>query len=235
MSYSTANPDAIKLIEGMCQDLIDANKGVGYFYLSTDEPYYLGMSADEAARMKELGSPGKMLAEFLDKVGGYLHDRGRTVVFWGEHPMKPADVAALPAFLVNGETNEPEFDAAFKARGIRQMIYTSTEGEEPLFPNYALAPADRLLHRPEKRTPRVAEAISAVKLDAARQQGDLMGLLVAGWADMGLHPETFWLGYATIAASGWNPAAGGCRGRHARVLSSFLWAVGREHAMGRAD
>jgi hypothetical protein len=207
---STVNPDAIALIEGMCQDLIDANQGGGYFHLSTDEPYYLGMSADskgEAARMKELGSPGKILAEFLDKVGGYLHDRNRTVIFWGEFPLTPADVASLPAFLVNGETNEPDFDAAFKARGIRQMIYTSTEGEERLFPNYALAPADRLLHPPEKRAARVPEAIGAVQSDAGRQKSDLMGLLVAGWADMGLHPETFWLGYATIASSGWNPAA----------------------------
>jgi hypothetical protein len=157
--------------------------------------------------MKQLGSPGKLLAEFLEKTAGPLHDRGRTVIFWGEHPLKPADVASLPPNLVNGETNEPDFDAAFKARGIRQMIYTSTEGEERLFPNYALAPADRLLHAPEKRAPRVSEAIAAVRSDTARQKGDLMGLLVAGWADMGLHPETFWLGYATITSSGWNPAA----------------------------
>jgi hypothetical protein len=31
--------------------------------------------------------------------------------------------------------------------------------------------------------------------------------VVAGWADMGLHPETFWLGYATITAAGWKPAS----------------------------
>ena len=31
-----------------------------------------------------------------------------------------------------------------------------------------------------------------------------MGAYVAAWADAGLHPETFWLGYATGAAAGWN-------------------------------
>ena len=31
-----------------------------------------------------------------------------------------------------------------------------------------------------------------------------MGALVAGWADVGLHPETMWLGYATGSASGWH-------------------------------
>jgi hypothetical protein len=29
----------------------------------------------------------------------------------------------------------------------------------------------------------------------------------AGWADSGLHPETFWLGYAAGTASAWHPAA----------------------------
>ena len=33
-----------------------------------------------------------------------------------------------------------------------------------------------------------------------------MGAVVAAWADAGLHTETFWLGYATIAAAAWNPA-----------------------------
>src|SRR6185437_914013 len=40
----STNPDAYKLLEGMYQDLLDANKGVKYFYLSTDEPYYLGLA-----------------------------------------------------------------------------------------------------------------------------------------------------------------------------------------------
>jgi hypothetical protein len=30
-----------------------------------------------------------------------------------------------------------------------------------------------------------------------------MGVFVAGWADPGMHPETFWLGYATGPARGW--------------------------------
>ena len=34
-----------------------------------------------------------------------------------------------------------------------------------------------------------------------------MGSINAGWADMGLHPETFWLGYATSAAAAWHPGA----------------------------
>ena len=55
-----------------------------------------------------------------------------------------------------------------------------------------------------------------------------MGVFVAGWADMGLHPETFWLGYATIAAAGWNPAArpaAGAAGAASRLLPPVLRPV----------
>jgi hypothetical protein len=63
----------------------------------------------------------------------------------------------------------------------------------------------------------VATATRAIASDAGRKKSDLMGLLVAGWADMGLHPETFWLGYATISAAGWNPAVADDEGRRATV------------------
>ena len=51
----------------------------------------------------------------------------------------------------------------------------------------------------------MAGAVTDIATNAARRNADLMGMLVAGWGDMGLHPETFWLGYATIPAAGWNP------------------------------
>ena len=43
----TTNPDSYKLLFGIYDDLLAANKGVNYFVLSTDEPYYVGM-ADNA-------------------------------------------------------------------------------------------------------------------------------------------------------------------------------------------
>lgn len=213
-----AHPESLTLMQGMYQDLLDANQGVKYFYLSTDEAYYVGMSDaqphSEAARMKELGSAGKVLAEFMRKAGGYLHERGRTVVFWGEYPMKASDIPAFPDFLVSGCTN-PEFDALFKAQGIRQMFFVSTEGEERLFPDYAIAPQSQLLHKNESEEPRVAQAMAVIRNDPARRNADLLGAIVAGWADSGLHPETFWLGYATIAAAAWNPAGADAAGSSA--------------------
>jgi len=206
------NPDFYKLMEGMFQDLLDANKGVSTFYLSTDEPYYIGMASnsqcDEASRAKELGSVGKLLGEFTTKTGNWLHDRGRTVVFWGEMPMKPGDIDAFPEHLVNGETYGPQFDPLFAKRGIQSMIYTSTQGEERLFPEYSLLPAGERLHPRRGAGPgRVEEVARKISTDPARISAKVIGAINAGWADAGLHPETFWLGYAAGTAAAWKPNA----------------------------
>ncbi len=205
------NPESYQLLFGMFQDLLDANKGVDYFYLSTDEPYYIGLADNaqcrEAARARELGSVGKLLAEFVTKTADYLHQRGRRVIFWGEYPMKPADLSALPAYMINGEVYSPEFDRIFKQRGMREMIYTSSEGEEKMFPNYFVLPAAQRLHPDRSISERVAETFRKISFDSSRQNADLMGMINAGWADMGLHPETFWLGYATAVATGWHPGS----------------------------
>ena len=204
------NPKFTALMEGMFQDLLAANKGVPYFYLSTDEPYYIGMShslqCDEAARAKELGSVGKVLAEFVTQTAGWLHDRGRTVVFWGEHPLQPGDIDSLPPYLVNGETYGPQFDPVFAKHGIRSMIYVSTQGEERLFPEYFLLPAEQRLHpRRGSSEGRVEGIVRKIATDPARQTAKVIGAINAGWADAGLHPETFWLGYAAGTAAAWKP------------------------------
>jgi hypothetical protein len=216
--FCVTNPDTYKLFYGMFDDLLAATKGSHYFMLSTDEPYYVGLAknsqCDEVDRAKELGSVGKLLAEFVTKAGGYLHDHGREVMFWGEYPMVPEEIASLPAYMINGEVYGPKFDPVFKARGIRQMMFTSTVGwQEYLFPNYYLLPQDQHIPGPPGGTFEAAsqgpgfveQMFDMISHDPSRQNADLMGTFVAGWADVGLHPETMWLGYATGSASGWHP------------------------------
>ena len=207
-----SNPDSYKLLDGMYQDLMDANRGVKYFYLSTDEPYYIGMAnneqCNEASRAKELGSVGKLLAEFTTKAAGYLHEHGRTVIFWGEFPMKPADLASLPPYLVNGEVYGPTFDPVFKNLGIREMIYTSSQGGNArLFPDYFPVPDAVRVHPGSQAQDRLNDTFRKISFDTARRDADLMGEINAGWADQGLHPETFWLGYASSASTGWHPGS----------------------------
>jgi len=206
------NPDTYKLYFGMFDELLAANKGGKYFLLSTDEPYYVGLAknaqCNEVDRARELGSVGRLLAEFITRTANYLHERGRKVIFWGEYPLKPGDIASLPSHLVNGEVYGPEFDPVFRAHGIRQTIYTSTSGEEYFFPEYYLLPAvDRLHQERPQALPKVTAVLDQIAHTSARQQSDLMGVFIAAWADQGIHPETFWLGFATGAAAGWNPEA----------------------------
>lgn len=213
--FCVVNPQTYALLFGMFQDLLDANRRGKYFLLSTDEPYYVGMSnrpgTDEAGRAAQLGGVGKLLAEFITRCAVYLHQRGRTVIFWGEYPLKPEDIRGLPRYLVSGETGGPKWDPEFRKHGIRQLIYTSTQGEEPLFPNYYPLPASERVHattRPEEAG-RVTEMMRTITLPQTREQADLMGTFVAAWADAGLHPETFWLGYTTGPAAAWNPRGPG--------------------------
>ena len=215
------NPDSYKLLEGMYQELMDANKGVNYFLLSTDEPYYVGIAnnsqCNEVDEAKRTGSVGKVLGEFVTKAAGYLHSHGRTVIFWGEYPLKPADIPSLPSYLINGEVYGPEFDRAFREHDIRQMIFTYTQASEPLFPNYYLLPeskqvnysgvsqADEAHVRPAED--RISQVFNEISFWGARQVADLMGVDVCAWGDEGLHPETFWLGFATAAGWIWHPGS----------------------------
>jgi hypothetical protein len=212
----STNPASYKLLEGMYQDLLDANKGVKYFYLSTDEPYYLGLAhnsqCNEADLAKQLGSVGQVFANFVDKSGGYLDERGRNVIFWGEYPMKPSDLSSLPPYVINGEVYGPAYDKTFHQRGIRQMIFTSTEGEEKLFPDYFILPKSDRLHgasndefEDNPGLPRVDDIMKKISLDSSRVNTSLIGEVDAGWADEGVNPETFWLGYVAGVAAGWHP------------------------------
>ena len=209
--FCTTNPASSELLVGMFNDLIDANKGVDYIYFSTDEPYYVGLAdtpqCQETARARELGSNGRLLVEFITKVADPLRARGRKVVFMGEFPLEPGDIPALPSYLINTIVNGPKFDPLYKARGIRQMLHSSTQGEEDLFTNYFILPDDRRLHKPERaEKPRVQDAFEMISTHSARTQADVLGVINAGWADAGLHPEAFWLGYAAITAAGWRPS-----------------------------
>jgi hexosaminidase len=202
------NPEAIKFINGLFKELLDATRGSKFAYLSTDEPYYIGLADNAQCREKEAakGGVGQLLARFISQVANPLHDAGRTVIFWGEYPLKPADIEALPSHLVNGEVYGPDYDPVYKKHGIRQLIYTSTQGGEArFFPDYFTLPNSRRLHPVASHVDRLRDGFRTISYAPARETAHLMGAVVAGWADMGLHPDTFWLGYATITAAGWHP------------------------------
>lgn len=205
--FTVNNPKTYELLSGMFKELIDANKRVEYVLLSNDEAYYTGKAANEIDLAKSLGGNGKLLAQFIGRMADTLKKYGRKVIFWGEYPLAIDDIKNLPTHLING-VYDSSWAPAFKERGIRQLIYTSTQGEEPLFPNYYPLPVGKTLHKEnENITARVPDLLKTITKAVNEKRADLAGVIVAGWADAGLHSQTFWLGYATGAAMGWNHSA----------------------------
>lgn len=220
--FSVTNPGTDTLLLKMFGELIDASKGGKYILLSTDEAYYVGKAKDDQKEAEALGGRGKLLAKFTGRIADALHKQGRRVIFWGEYPLTPSDIPTLPSHLVNG-VYDSSTASKYRENKMRQFIYTYTQGEEPLFPSYyptssgnnvADAAKDRATGRVEGMLTTISSAISEKK-------SDFMGVFIAGWADAGLHPETFWLGYATGAAAGWNHALVTAQDLKDRFYNSF--------------
>jgi hexosaminidase len=212
------NPDTYKLLFGMYDDLLDANKGVKYIHFGGDEPYYIGWAqnaqCDEKNLADQLGSRGKVLGQFYVKAGDYLRARGRTPSVWAYYPLVPGDIESVPSYFIGDMTFGPKFDPVFKAHGIRQKIYINVvAGDAFFFPLYYPLPDSRRLHPvPSDELDRptlavVPQMFEKASFISARKQADLIGVIDTGWADEGLHPETYWLGYAAGLGYAWHPGS----------------------------
>jgi hexosaminidase len=207
----SSTPDAYKLFVGLFQDLINANKGVQYFHLSTDEAWFIGKADNDqchsAEAAKQLGGTSKLLVDFVKKTAGYLHDHGRKVIFWGEDPLQAEDIPLLPSWLINGEIYSPVYNQAFRKDGIQQMIYTNSLPDRPLFPSYfVLSPKDQLRPQREKEG-QATQVFNEISFTSGRQEADVIGVDIYAWGDLGPHPETYWLGYAVGASAAWHPGS----------------------------
>ncbi|MHB1936974.1 MAG: glycoside hydrolase family 20 zincin-like fold domain-containing protein [Acidobacteriaceae bacterium] len=204
----STNPETYKLLEGMYRDLMNANKGVQYFHLSTDEAWFVGKADNdqchEAEMAKSLGSASKVWVEYTKKTAAYLQDHGRNVIFWGEDPLQPEDIHLLQQGLINGEVYSSTYNKAFRTRGIPQMIYTNSQPDDPLFPTAASLSRQEEVH-PQAAEDRTAQVFNEISFTSARKEAEIMGAGIYAWGDLGLHPETFWLGYAVGAAAAWHP------------------------------
>lgn len=233
--FSVTNPKTDELLLGMFDNLMDANQGGQYILLAMDEPYYIGMSDGEKERAEALGGRAKLLAEFITRISNKLHEKGRTVItrfdFWQD--ITSSDINALPSHLVMRNYNS-NLAPKFKQHGIRQIIRTAIQGSEPLFPNYYLLPEKKVLPvsgtilltddelvQPDGSKGNVGVALETISSNIARGNADFMGIIIHGWADSGLHPETFWLGYATTNAAVWNLASGTAQELTVRFFNSF--------------
>jgi len=196
-----SKPETYKLIFDMYQDVINATKGVEYFFVSTDEVYYAGICPD-CQKVRPYNPVNRSLwwVEFVKKAHEFLSARGRRMMLWVEYPLLPEHVHLLPPDVIDGIIGKEEYIETENRMGIRQLAYVPIQGAEKLFPNYF----DWTDKRGRFHRGRLKDAYEG-PLRGKATRGNPIGTFAAAWDDAGLHNETFGLGWATMAAYGWHP------------------------------
>jgi hypothetical protein len=191
--------EAMRLIFDMYQDLIDATPGVDYFFVSTDEVYYAGICGKCKAEYND-DNRSQIWVDYLNKVNAWMAERGRRVLAWVEYPLLPKDIPKLPSAVIDGimhANKKQDWIDNENKTGIEQLSYTSIQGSEFLFPNYF-----RTIYRGKPIDGRLSDTYGTV-VNLEAREANLIGTFSAAWDDAGLHSETFWLGWTTVAQYGW--------------------------------
>ena len=169
--------DTYKLIFQMYDDLIAATKGVDYFFVSTDEVYYAGIGPN----CKEPYNPANRSLkwiEFVRRAHDHLAARGRRMLAWVEYPLLPEHVNQIPADVIDGVVGEKGYVDTEMKLGMRQLVYTSMQGAELLFPGY-FPDFDGTGHEG-----RLREAYRAITAGRAAHMKPI-GNFAAAWGEIG--------------------------------------------------
>lgn len=194
--------ESYKLIFQMYDDVIKATKGVDYLYVSTDEVYYAGICSKCNQPYNEQNRSLKWV-EFVKRARDFAATRGRRILVWAEYPLLPEHVKMIPPDVIDGVMGEEEYLKTENELGLRQLIYTSLQGAEYLFPNHLLGAQTGGDSGPS--VGRLRSAADTISFSSKVWGGKPIGAFGAAWGDSGLHNETFWLGWATVAEYGWTP------------------------------
>ena len=193
------NPKTYDLIFSMYDDAIKATQGVNYFFVSTDEVYFAGIGSTCTSPYNPVNRSLAWVG-FVQKAHEFLARRGRRMLIWAEFPLRPEHVKLLPEGIIDGIVGEGSFLPIEKERGIRQLQYASMQGAELLFPSVFTLEDKGVKGNLEA-------AYASFTSGRAMAGGNPIGAFGAAWDDSGLHSETFWLGWSTVAQLAWNPGA----------------------------
>src|SRR5262245_8402972 len=127
--------ESYKLIFQMYDDVIKATKGVDYLFVSTDEVYYAGICA-KCDKPYTPENRSLKWVEFVRRARDFAASRGRRILVWAEYPLLAEHVRMLPPDIIDGVMGEEEYLKPENELGMRQLIYTSMQGAELLFPNH---------------------------------------------------------------------------------------------------
>lgn len=194
-------PEARQLLFDMYDDLCKATPGARFFHVSTDEVYYAGI-CEKFRKPYNAVNRSLTLVDYVNAAHAFLRERGRRVLIWAEFPLLIEHLRLLPPDIVDAIIGgDDAFIEEENRVGIRQLAYHPIQGAELVFPSYFGC------RKPdgEAAVNRLAGAFHAARHGKATR-GRPVGTFAAAWDDSGLHNETFWLGWATMAQCGWNPA-----------------------------
>ena len=211
--------EAISLIQDLYQDMIDATPGVEYFHASTDEVYFAGICAKCQAK-RPFNDKNRSLTwvEYVNRMHGWLAERGRKMLCWVEYPLQEEDLMLLPRGLINGVAvlgQNDRWNKGLRDAGVSSLVYSPQQGSELLFPNYF---SSEFLDNGRPVQGRLEEPGTLVPRLLARSPNELIGTFAAAWDDSGLHNETFWLGWVMVSQYGWSPNGP----RAEQVIADFM-------------
>ena len=192
--------EAIRLIQDIYQDMIDATPGVEYFHCSTDEVYYAGI-CKKCRKPYNAENRSRLWVDYVNRMHAWLAERGRGMLCWVEYPLLAEHIKLLPRGLIDAITVPGRSDQWIRNEnetGIRQLIYSSQQGSELLFPNYFPT-----VYRGRQIGGKLSNPERSVS-ELLDRGVKAIGTYCAAWDDAGLHNETFWLGWATVTQYGWS-------------------------------
>jgi len=197
-----------ELIFDMYRDVIEATRGVDYFHVSTDELYYAGV-CDRCKQPYNEKNRSSTWAEYASRAHDFLSKHDRRMLAWVEYPLLAEDISGLPSDIIDAVQRGNEFIEAEQDIGMEGLVYVSMQGSEDLIPrNFNTGTensGESRLHSAYTnisfpRGNKGPDEVSAWKSDHPP-----LGVFGAAWDDAGLHNETFWLGWSTVAQYGWTP------------------------------
>jgi hypothetical protein len=207
-NYQSAlcDPRTYDLIFSMYDDIIKANKGVKYFFVSTDEVYYAGIEA--TCRPYTPENRSLAWVEFVKRARKHLAKQGRRILVWDEYPLLAQHVEQIPPDVIGGVMGEADYLPTANRIGMRHLAYVSMQGAEYLFPSHLGGEtASRRGSENGYAQGRLRDAYDSIR-NGRHWQNKPIGTFGAAWDDSGLHDETFWLGWSAVANWGWNPGPG---------------------------
>ena len=224
---SLCDEETYKLIFRLYDDVIAATKGIDYFFASTDEVYYAGLGVKCAGPDNDDARSLKWI-EFAKRAHDHLASRGRRMLAWVEYPVLDKHIPMLPADMIDGVMGEDEYAPHEKTMGMRQLLYTSVQGSEYLFPDYlpSLSEGPAGEFESGNARGRLSSTFAGI-LNSRVWQVNPIGVFGAAWGDSGLHEETFWLGWSAVAQYAWTPGTPSVE-QHSAEFMRFYYGAGSE-------